>query len=287
MPLAWQYYFSRGRLHLESGNATLLARDDFRRARFLEPVSEQIPLVEGELWLPINGIYATTAWREALIRPQKYPYRNFKRMMGMAKEYPAAQQYLLDLTYLRPAYRFTYLQGQIFEAYDEALSQDLAKDPLLEWYPMPHRDVLFFRWNEMGYTDEVIQHFEKYPILKDRHWQAYSMALADEGIVRDALFYAFNNLKEPGMPNIVLEDPPAIAKARMYQEPDDVLNILALFQYQINQAKWDDALKTSEALLNQDDLPDWALYWVAKVNLLNNRYGPAWTALSRTELLKP
>src|SRR5205814_8335677 len=51
--------------------------DDFRRARFLQPIAYEVPLTEGNAWLPYRPILAVTAWREALrragpLRPEVY-----------------------------------------------------------------------------------------------------------------------------------------------------------------------------------------------------------------------
>src|SRR5438132_3054805 len=53
------------------------AVDDFRRARFLEPIAYEVALAEGNAWLPYRPILAVTAWREALrragpLRPEVY-----------------------------------------------------------------------------------------------------------------------------------------------------------------------------------------------------------------------
>jgi hypothetical protein len=53
------------------------AVDDFRRARFLEPIAYEVPLAEGNAWLPYFPMLAVTAWREALrragpLRPEVY-----------------------------------------------------------------------------------------------------------------------------------------------------------------------------------------------------------------------
>src|SRR5436853_7744888 len=67
-PLDWELYFSRAIAEAElKQNDNALA--DFRRARFLEQISYEIPLAEGNVWLSYQQpVLATTAWREALRR---------------------------------------------------------------------------------------------------------------------------------------------------------------------------------------------------------------------------
>jgi len=66
-PLDWELYFSRA--VAEAGlKQTDNAVADFRRARFLEQISYELPLAEGNTWLSSQPILAATAWREALRR---------------------------------------------------------------------------------------------------------------------------------------------------------------------------------------------------------------------------
>jgi O-antigen ligase len=67
-PLDWELYFSRA---VARGELRQIddALADFRRARFLEPISYDLPLAEGNVWLATSQpVLAATAWREALRR---------------------------------------------------------------------------------------------------------------------------------------------------------------------------------------------------------------------------
>src|SRR5205814_601491 len=66
-PLDWELYFSRAIAEAEM-KQTDKALTDFRRARFLEPISFELPLAEGNVWLSSQPVLAATAWREALRR---------------------------------------------------------------------------------------------------------------------------------------------------------------------------------------------------------------------------
>src|SRR5205809_2806149 len=75
-PLDWQLYLARADAEVKLKQPTN-AVDDFRRARFLEPISYEVPLAEGNAWLPYRPILTVTAWREALrragpLRPEVY-----------------------------------------------------------------------------------------------------------------------------------------------------------------------------------------------------------------------
>src|SRR5207237_6512265 len=64
-PMDWQLYFYRALAEVGS-KKPLNAIDDFRRARFLEPVAYELPRDEGNAWLSSQPVLAATAWRDAL-----------------------------------------------------------------------------------------------------------------------------------------------------------------------------------------------------------------------------
>src|SRR6202035_2923092 len=66
-PLDWELYFSRAIAEAQL-KQTEDALTDFRRARFLEQISYELPLAEGNVWLSSQPVLAATAWREALRR---------------------------------------------------------------------------------------------------------------------------------------------------------------------------------------------------------------------------
>ena len=75
-PLDWELYLERAIAEVEL-KQTKNAVDDFRRARFLEPITYEVPVAEGNSWLPYDPVLAVAAWREALrragpLRPQVY-----------------------------------------------------------------------------------------------------------------------------------------------------------------------------------------------------------------------
>src|SRR4030095_6747418 len=66
-PLDWELYLERAIAEVER-KQTKNAVDDFRRARLLEPSAYEVPLAEGNAWLPYHPVLAIAAWREALRR---------------------------------------------------------------------------------------------------------------------------------------------------------------------------------------------------------------------------
>src|SRR6266581_1318522 len=56
-PLDWELYLKRAIAEVEL-KQTKNAVDDFRRARFLEPIAYEVPLAEGNAWLPYRPVLA-------------------------------------------------------------------------------------------------------------------------------------------------------------------------------------------------------------------------------------
>src|SRR5262249_58867514 len=62
-PLDWQLYLARAIAEVELQQTTN-AVGDFRRAAFLQPIAYEVPLAEGNAWLPYRPALAVNAWRE-------------------------------------------------------------------------------------------------------------------------------------------------------------------------------------------------------------------------------
>ena len=80
-PLDWELYKERAIAEVEL-KETKNAVDDFRRARFLEPIAYEVPLAEGNAWLPYDPVLAVAGWREALRRAGPLRPRVYASMSG-------------------------------------------------------------------------------------------------------------------------------------------------------------------------------------------------------------
>ena len=83
-PLDWQLYFQRALGEVGAQRPPADALDDFRRARFLEPASFEVPYQEGVAWLMRDRLLALTAWREALRRAGAERPELYARMLSTA-----------------------------------------------------------------------------------------------------------------------------------------------------------------------------------------------------------
>src|SRR5437899_6692029 len=99
-PLDWEPYYLRATAEIGQREPAQKALDDFRRARFLEPNSESVPLQEGFVWLRVRPDLALMAWREALRRAGPERKDIFRTIMFTAKlRDPAARQIIRQLAF--------------------------------------------------------------------------------------------------------------------------------------------------------------------------------------------
>src|SRR5437899_6588133 len=99
-PLDWELYYLRATAEIGQREPAQKALDDFRRARFLEPNSEAVPLQEGFVWLRVRPDLALVAWREALRRAGTERKDIFRTIMFTAKlRDPAPRQIIRQLAF--------------------------------------------------------------------------------------------------------------------------------------------------------------------------------------------
>src|SRR6202011_30924 len=108
-PLDWEIYFSRAVAEAQL-KQTDNALADFRRARFLEPISFELPLAEGNIWLSSQPVLAATAWREALRRAGPERAGVFSTMLSKASlRSPQVSRILAELGFSRHDLALPYL----------------------------------------------------------------------------------------------------------------------------------------------------------------------------------
>jgi hypothetical protein len=161
--LDWQLYLVRA--IAEAGlRQTTNAVEDFRRARFLEPSAYEVPLAEGNAWLPYRPVWATTAWREALrragpLRPQVYASMLSDASLKNSKisatlEAIGLSEHDLVLPYL----------NRVSDAsFNRALAQLLRNDPNLQSFSETEKLALFALWSDRGDLEEICRVVEQHP----------------------------------------------------------------------------------------------------------------------------
>src|ERR1700730_9688991 len=157
-PLEWELYFSRAIAEAQL-KQTDNALTDFRRARFLEQISYELPLAEGNVWLSSQPVLAATAWREALRRAGV-----FSTMLSKASpRSPQVSRILAELGVSRHDLALPYLARISGPEFDRALAKILENDPDLNSFTETEKLALFDYWSNRGDAAELARAVEQHP----------------------------------------------------------------------------------------------------------------------------
>src|SRR5437667_471034 len=162
-PLDWELYLERAIAEVEL-KQTKNAVDDFRRARLLEPLAYEVPLAEGNAWLPYDPVLAVAAWREALrragpLRPQVYASMLSDASLSSPEVSPILEAIGLNEHDLALPY-LSRISGARF---NRALAQLLRNDPDLRSFGETEKLALFAFWSERGDPEEISRAVEQHP----------------------------------------------------------------------------------------------------------------------------
>src|SRR6266513_1727058 len=162
-PLDWELYFSRAIAEAQL-KQTDNALADFRRARFLEQVSYELPLAEGNVWLTSQPVLAATAWREALRRAGPERAGVFSSMLTKASlRSPEVSRILAELGVGRHDLALPYLARISGAEFNRALAKVLENDPDLKSFSETEKLALFDYWSNRGDASELSRATEQHP----------------------------------------------------------------------------------------------------------------------------
>src|SRR5438309_8464921 len=168
-PLDWELYFSRAVAEAQL-KQTANALIDFRRARFLEQISYEIPLAEGNVWLASQPVLAATAWREALRRAGPDRAGVFSSMLSKASlRSPQVSRILAELGVSRHDLALPYLARITGDEFNRALGRVLENDPDLKSFTETEKLALFTYWSERGDAEQLSRNVEQH-----RDWLPYA-----------------------------------------------------------------------------------------------------------------
>ena len=143
---------------------TTNAVDDFGRARFLEPTAYEVPLAEGNAWLPYRPVLAVTAWREALRRARTLRPQVYAGMLGEASLKDSEGSSILEAIGLSEHdLVLPYLNRVSNASFNRVLAQLLKNDPNLQSFSETEKLALFALWSERGDPEEISRAVEQHP----------------------------------------------------------------------------------------------------------------------------
>jgi hypothetical protein len=284
MPLDWRLYFLRA-LGEVGANRSSEALDDFRRARFLEPNSYEVPYQEGLAWMTKQPALTMTAWREALRRAGKEKIELYGRMLSLATQVnPAFARSLEEFGSRQPELALAYLERVNGNAFNSALERLLQRSDALQSLTNDQKKRLFVLWSERGDLQVLAQLVEADPEWVEFAWRGLAKDRASRGDFRGAVELAQRYGEKPSLPeaaagsaSLAQLEKDAIAR------PNDYSVGFALFHQQMADGRIDDALVTVRRYSERADAPPYVHFLEAKAWAAKGNWERAWNAWQKYE----
>jgi O-Antigen ligase len=286
-PLDWQLYLTRAVAEVEL-RETANAIDDFRRARFLEPIACEVPLAEGNAWLPYRTMLAVTAWREALRRAGPLRPEVYASMLSDASlTSPEVSPILEEIGLSEHDLALPYLRRVSDASFNRALAQLLRNDPNLHSFSETEKLALFALWSERGDSEEISRVVAQRADWLRYAWLGMAKYKASKGDFR-AAYELTQRYGEPvAVPrvarNLSLQD----LENRFHAAPDSYGIGYELYRAQMQNGRVDEALLTARHFSERPNSPAYfhfleAQCWAEKQNW--ERAWNAWQAFQSTQV---
>jgi O-antigen ligase/tetratricopeptide (TPR) repeat protein len=281
-PLDWQLYFSRALAELAAKKPEL-AVDDFRRARFLEPNSFEVPLAEGTAWLSSNPTFAATAWREALRRTETGRQRLevYAGMLNKASvESAQVGRILEEVGLTQHDLVLAYLSRVSGKLFTRELERFLKNDFDLRTLTDPEKLAFFSLWSERGDLSELARQVQEHPDWIRYAWFGVAKYNASQQDFHSAYELTQRFGDAVAMPRIPGGTSLEELQNRYYTNPDNYATGYALYREQMQRGRIDDALLAARHFSERPNAPPYfhvleAQAWAAKQN-----WERAWQAWS-------
>ncbi|HET6887892.1 MAG TPA: O-antigen ligase family protein [Candidatus Udaeobacter sp.] len=277
-PIDWQLYLARaiGEVELKQ---TTNAVDDFRRARFLEPIGYEVPLAEGNAWLRYRPMLTMTAWREALHRAGPLRPEVYANMLSDASlSSPEVSPFLEEIGLSEHDLALPYLDRLSNASFNRALAQLLKNDPNLQSFSETEKLALFAFWSERGDPEEISRGVEQHP-----EWLRYAwLGMANHNARRNDFRAAYELTQQYGEPvalprvatNFSLQD----LENRLAVAPNNYGLGYELYRAQMQSGRVDDALLTARHFSERSNSPAYFHFLEAQCWAEKQNWESAWNA---------
>ena len=277
-PLDWQLYSARAIAEVELKQMTNAA-DDFRRARFLEPIAYEVPLTEGNAWLPYRPVLAVTAWREALrragpLRPGVYTSMLSDALLRSPEVSPILEAIGLNEHDLA----LPYLNRVSDASFNRALAQLLRHDPNLQSFSETEKLALFAVWSERGDPEEISRAIEQHPDWLRYAWLGMAKYKASKNDFR-AGYGLTQRYGEPvALPRVATNFSLQDLEKRFAAAPNNHGVGYELYRAQMQNGRVDDALLTARHFSEQPNSPAYFHFLEAQCWAEKQNWERAWNA---------
>lgn len=201
MPLDWRLWFQRGLLRAATGQLEN-ARNDFRRARVLEPNNPWVAFREGEVWAPINPSWAAVAWNDALSRGTKDHPEIFSQALRLTKEQPDLRRRLMVIVRGDVELEIQAVESLFKEQFYFFIYRLLGNSPE-ELRVKPYLYAQAFRRFSQEVEPRAFQReLEEHPDWAAYAWIWLGRSYIADGDLQTALALADQYLEEPHAPAV-------------------------------------------------------------------------------------
>jgi len=286
-PLDWQLYLTRAIAEIELNQATN-AVDDFRRARFLEPIAYEVPLSEGNGWLQYRPVLAVAAWREALrragpLRPEVYS----SILSDASLRNPDVSPFLEAIGLSEHDLALPYLDRLSNASFNRALTQLLRNDPNLQSFSETEKLALFAVWSERGNPEEISRAIEQRPEWLGYAWLGMAKYKASKNDFRAAYELAQRYGEPVALPRVATNFSLQDLESRFAAAPYNYGIGYELYRAEVQSGHVDDALLTARHFSERPNSPGYfhfleAQCWAEKQNW--ERAWKAWQAFHAAQV---
>ena len=278
-PLEWELYFSRGVAEAEM-KQTEPALADFRRARFLEPISYDLPLAEGNVWLATSQpVLAATAWQEALRRAGRDRSGVFSSMLTKASlRNRELNRILTEFAVSRHDLALPYLARIEGDEFKRALAKVLENDPDLKSFTETEKLALFSYWSERGDAEELSRNIEQHRDWLPYAWFGLAKYKASKGDFRGACELTERYGEPVALPRISSSADILELESQFRSAPDNYAIGYALYRAEKQKGRTDDALETVRHFSERANTPPYWKYLEAQLWAEKQNYERAWKA---------
>ena len=277
-PIEWELYFSRAVAEAEM-KQTETALADFRRARFLEPISYELPLAEGNVWLSSQPVLAATAWQEALRRAGRDRPGVFSSMLTKASlRNREVSRILTELGLSHHDLALPYLARITGEEFNRALGKVLENDPDLKSFSETEKLALFTYWSERGNAEELSRAVEQHRDWLPYAWFGLAKYHASQKDFK-AAYELTDRYGEPvALPRISSSTSLQQLESQFRSAPDSYAIGYTLYRAQKQSGRIDDALQTVRHFSERASSPAYWKYLEAQLWAEKQNYERAWKA---------
>jgi len=277
-PLDWQLYSARAIAEVELKQTTN-AVDDFRRARFLEPITYEVALAEGNAWLPSRPVLAVTAWREALrragpLRPGVYA----SMLSDTSLRSPEVSPFLEAIGLSEHDLALPYLNRVSDAVFNRALAQLLRNDPNLQSFSETEKLALFSLWSERGDPEEISWAVEQHPDWLRYAWLGMAKYNASKNDFRAACELTQRFGEPVALPRIAANFSLQDLEKRFHAAPYNYSIGYELYRAQMQNGRADDALLTARHFSELPNSPAYFHFLEAQCWAEKQNWERAWNA---------